>query len=137
MRPRDAPRRARDRDRAPAPSFLVLLPPFRPAPRDAGPRARRPSRVLLLLPRAGPLPRFGPQPTRSAMGFAEHFIGVDDDAKCAIYCSSGWEAAPKVLLVLQNAVGSCPGVWSRSLCISHGLAFGSMIPCLERALGEG
>ena len=29
-------------------------------------------------------------------------IGVDDDAKCAIYCSAGWEAAPKVLLVLQD-----------------------------------
>ena len=71
------------------------------------------------------------------MGFAEHFIGVDDDAKCAIFCSAGWEAAPKLLLVLQNAVGSRPGLWSRSLCVSHGLGAGSMLPCLERALAEG
>jgi len=37
----------------------------------------------------------------------------------------------------QNAVGARPGLWSRSLALSHGLKHGSMLPAVERALAEG
>jgi hypothetical protein len=34
-------------------------------------------------------------------------------------------------------VGGQAGLWSRSLCFSHGLAAGSMLACVQRALAEG
>ena len=67
----------------------------------------------------------------------EFLPDADSTAKCAIFVSEGWESEDKLLLILQNAVGARPGLWSRSLCLSHGLTKGSMLPCVERARAEG
>ena len=78
------------------------------------------------------------QSSLDGMGFQCHAIPeVEAEAKCCIYMSSNWSIAPKLLLILQNQVGSKPGLWSRSLCLSHGLSTGSMLPCLTRALADG
>ena len=73
-----------------------------------------------------------------ALGLVQEFLpDADSTAKCAIFVSEGWESEDKLLLILQNAVGARPGLWSRSLCLSHGLTKGSMLPCVERARAEG
>ncbi|GMI26863.1 hypothetical protein TeGR_g2543, partial [Tetraparma gracilis] len=43
----------------------------------------------------------------------------------------------KLLVVLQNHVGSQPGIWSRSLCMDNGLNAGSMLPTLLKAASLG
>eukprot|EP00614_Pseudopedinella_elastica_P030399 CAMPEP_0172641112 /NCGR_PEP_ID=MMETSP1068-20121228/225878_1 /TAXON_ID=35684 /ORGANISM="Pseudopedinella elastica, Strain CCMP716" /LENGTH=452 /DNA_ID=CAMNT_0013454619 /DNA_START=136 /DNA_END=1491 /DNA_ORIENTATION=- len=58
-------------------------------------------------------------------------------ARCPIYTTKDWEKRPRLLLVLVNQVGGQAGVWSRSLCLDHGLKAGSMLGCLERAHEEG
>ena len=73
-----------------------------------------------------------------ALGLVQEYLpDADSAARCAIFVSEGWENDEKLLLVLQNAVGARPGLWSRSLCLSHGLTKGSMLPCVERARAEG
>ena len=69
------------------------------------------------------------------LGLSEVYLPDDDaEARCAIFASADWEKKEQLLLVLQNAVGARPGLWSRSLCLSHGMTRGSMLPCIEQAL---
>lgn len=43
--------------------------------------------------------------TMLAMGFYERWIPHEEaDAKCPIYCTEGWEASPKLLVVIINQV---------------------------------
>jgi len=66
----------------------------------------------------------------------QHWIPAgeeDTPAKCDVLLSRNWETAPKLLVVLQNHVGSQLGMWSRSTCVAKGLRAGSMLPFLEQA----
>eukprot|EP00624_Nannochloropsis_granulata_P001196 evm.model.NODE_15513_length_34403_cov_16.618464.2 len=66
----------------------------------------------------------------------QHWIPASEDdtpAKCDILLSRNWETAPKLLVILQNHVGSQLGMWSRSTCMAKGLRAGSMLPFLEQA----
>ena len=70
-------------------------------------------------------------------GLVEHWIpDAEDDARCNIFLTP-LDKATKLLVILQNQVGSKPGVWSRSLCLSQGLKAGSMMECIERGLRLG
>jgi len=76
--------------------------------------------------------------TMLSMGFHEKWIPHEEaEAKCPIYCTEGWESAPKLLVVIINQVGSQAGLWSRSLCFSHGLKSGSMLEYLQHAIDAG
>jgi len=45
--------------------------------------------------------------------------------------------ATKLIIIIQNQVGSRPGVWSRSLCLTRGLHVGGMVTAIERAKSAG
>lgn len=64
----------------------------------------------------------------------------DDDAaeyQTSILASKDWTLASKLLLIINNSPGSLIGIFSRSTCMDSGFSKGSMIPYIERALGEG
>ena len=43
-----------------------------------------------------------------SLGFREVWIPEESStARCPIYCSKGWEAAPRLLVILTNQVGAC------------------------------
>lgn len=58
-------------------------------------------------------------------------------ARCDILVSAEWQTAAKLLIILQNNVGSQLGVWSRSICVSKGLRAGSTLSFLEKAYEAG
>jgi hypothetical protein len=77
------------------------------------------------------------QARMKALGLVEHWIpDSDDDARCNIFVSD-LSAATKLIVILQNQVGSKPGLWSRSLCLMKGLRDGSMLTAIEQALRSG
>ena len=89
-----------------------------------------------------------------SMGLAEHWIpDNEDEARCNIFMSD-LSTSTKLLIILQNQVclfvfyfvncvwlrpqvGSKPGLWSRSLCLTKGLHVGGMITAIERAISAG
>lgn len=72
-----------------------------------------------------------------ALGLIEHWLpDNEDEARCKIF-TSDLSASTKLVIMLQNQVGSKPGIWSRSLCLSQGLHAGSMLDAIERAKSEG
>mmetsp|Transcript_5547 Transcript_5547/g.17493 ORF Transcript_5547/g.17493 Transcript_5547/m.17493 type:complete len:614 (-) Transcript_5547:923-2764(-) len=71
------------------------------------------------------------------LGLLEYWLpDADEEARCNIFASDLHHAS-KLLVILHNQVGSKPGIWSRSLCLSHGLKVGSMIDAIQRALEFG
>lgn len=80
------------------------------------------------------------QKLRHDYGFVEIWVPqdeVENEAKCSVLMTDDWQNCEKLLVILQNAVGSQLGVWSRTLCLQDGLARGSMLPYVERARREG
>mmetsp|Transcript_22774 Transcript_22774/g.26771 ORF Transcript_22774/g.26771 Transcript_22774/m.26771 type:complete len:700 (-) Transcript_22774:222-2321(-) len=72
------------------------------------------------------------------LGFKELWIPDEEAvAKCPYYVTNGWEKSERLLIILTNQVGGHAGIWSRSLCFSHGLRAGSMLECFERGIKEG
>mmetsp|Transcript_21890 Transcript_21890/g.68550 ORF Transcript_21890/g.68550 Transcript_21890/m.68550 type:complete len:188 (+) Transcript_21890:44-607(+) len=70
------------------------------------------------------------------LGLVEHWIpDAEEEARCNIFVSN-LDSPSKLLLILQNQVGSKPGIWSRSLCLTQGLEVGSMLSTIERALNH-
>jgi hypothetical protein len=63
--------------------------------------------------------------------------GEDVACRCSILMSYGWEVAERLLIVMQNQVGSQLGIWSRGACLESGIQRGSMIPFVEAARREG
>ena len=61
----------------------------------------------------------------------------DDDGVSSILVSSNYLTATRALVIIQNAVGSIMGVFSRSVCIDEGLDRGSMLPYVRVALKQG
>jgi len=61
----------------------------------------------------------------------------DEQAVSSILVSANWQEAKRALLIIQNAVGSVLGVFSRSVCMDQGLDRGSMIPYVREALDLG
>jgi len=61
---------------------------------------------------------------------------ADDDERpsTSILVSHDWESKEKLLIISTNASGSYLGIWSRSLCFSDGLAKGSMISYISKAI---
>jgi hypothetical protein len=53
---------------------------------------------------------------------------ADAEARCDFFASKNVATADKMLVIVQNKKKQMPGVWSRGLCISHGLDSGSMLP---------
>lgn len=75
---------------------------------------------------------------RIRFDMVEAWIPSDDtQIKCDILLSRNYETADKLLVLVQNHVGSQMGMWSRSTCLSEGLRKGSMIPILEMAEEKG
>lgn len=72
------------------------------------------------------------------MGFESLAIPDDEQlASTSIFASSNWQVAERLLIIVQNAVGSLMGIFSRSLCLDEGLSKGSMLPYVERAIAAG
>jgi len=72
-----------------------------------------------------------------SLGLMEYWIpDGEDSARCKIF-TSDLTSCTKLLIILQNQVGSKPGLWSRSLCLSRGLHAGSMLTAIERATSAG
>jgi hypothetical protein len=61
----------------------------------------------------------------------------DEAAVSSILVSANWQIARKAVVIIQNAVGSLLGVFSRSVCLDQGLDRGSMIPYVREALDLG
>jgi len=61
----------------------------------------------------------------------------NQEVKCSILLSRQWRRCDRLLVLLQNHVGSIVGMWSRSTCLQQGLRKGSMIPFLEKAYEGG
>ncbi|GMI21854.1 hypothetical protein TrCOL_g53 [Triparma columacea] len=75
---------------------------------------------------------------KTQLHFTEHWIPSDEGAgNCCIYLTENITSCSKLLVVLQNHVGSQPGIWSRSLCMDNGLNAGSMLPTLHKAASLG
>lgn len=51
-----------------------------------------------------------------------------------ILVSQDWTEKEKLLIFVQNQSGGYIGIWSRSLCFDQGLARGTMIPYISKAL---
>jgi serum/glucocorticoid-regulated kinase 2 len=72
-----------------------------------------------------------------SLGLIEHWIpDVEEEARCNIFISD-LAHSTKLLIILQNQVGSKPGLWSRSLCLAKGLHAGGMLTTIQRALCAG
>ena len=70
-------------------------------------------------------------------GMEEHFVpDAEAPAKSSVFLSPGWEQAATLVVVLQNQVGSRPGLWSRSLALSHGIGQASALDAVTMALGK-
>lgn len=69
----------------------------------------------------------------------ERIIIPDDEAaiSTSILATSDWQTNPKLLIIIQNSVGSMMGIFSRSLCLEQGLSKGSMLPYIDRAKRNG
>jgi hypothetical protein len=59
------------------------------------------------------------------------------DAVSSILVTSNYQSACKALVIIQNAVGSILGIFSRSMCMDQGLDYGSMIPFVREAIKAG
>ncbi len=71
-------------------------------------------------------------------GFEMLMIPDDETAvNTSILVTSDWLTNPNILVVVQNAVSSMMGIFSRSLCLEQGLSKGSMIPYIDRARRAG
>ena len=72
------------------------------------------------------------------LGF-ERIAIPDDEAEIStsILVTSDWQSNPKLLVIIQNAVGAMMGIFSRSLCLEQGLSKGSMLPYITRAKSSG
>jgi hypothetical protein len=55
----------------------------------------------------------------------------DAAVRCDFFTSSNVSSAETILVIVQNGKKQMPGVWSRGLCISHGLEFGSVLPFVD------
>lgn len=72
------------------------------------------------------------------LGFESLNIPADDEEiSTSILASSDWQTSDKLLIIIQNAVGSLMGIFSRSLCLDEGLTKGSMLPYVTRAREAG
>lgn len=69
----------------------------------------------------------------------EKIIIPDDESNIStsILVTSDWQVNVKLLIIIQNSVGSMMGIFSRSLCLEQGLSKGSMLPYIERAKRAG
>jgi tRNA A-37 threonylcarbamoyl transferase component Bud32 len=69
----------------------------------------------------------------------ERIIIPDDEAPIStfILATSDWLSNPRLLIIIQNSVGSMMGIFSRSLCLEQGLSKGSMLPYIDRAKRNG
>jgi len=72
-----------------------------------------------------------------SLGLVEHWIpDSEDEARCNIF-TSDLSSSTRLLVILQNQVGSKPGLWSRSLCLTRGLHVGSMLTAIKHAISAG
>jgi serine/threonine protein kinase len=72
------------------------------------------------------------------MGFESLTIPADDEEiSTSVLASSDWQTSDKLLVIIQNAVGSLMGIFSRSLCLDEGLSKGTMLPYIKRAQEAG
>jgi tRNA A-37 threonylcarbamoyl transferase component Bud32 len=69
----------------------------------------------------------------------ERIIIPDDEApiSTSILATTDWLTNPRLLIIIQNSVGSMMGIFSRSLCLEQGLSKGSMLPYIDRAKRNG
>lgn len=88
------------------------------------------------------------------LGFVQHFVPATSETtgtpQCGIFLSPNWQHCHRLLLILTNARGLQPGIWSRSLVLeahaksSDGrqpnpmmIVNGSMLPYCQAALEQG
>jgi serum/glucocorticoid-regulated kinase 2 len=66
-----------------------------------------------------------------------HIPSPKAKAKCDFFLPRNCDQREKLLVIVQSKRNSAPGVWSRGLCISHGLNVGSMLPYVIEAQIKG
>mmetsp|Transcript_21884 Transcript_21884/g.31883 ORF Transcript_21884/g.31883 Transcript_21884/m.31883 type:complete len:736 (+) Transcript_21884:44-2251(+) len=72
------------------------------------------------------------------MNFEEILIPDDEsEISTSILVTNDWQTNTRLLLVIQNAVGSLMGIFSRTLCLEQGLSKGSMLPYIKHARRAG
>lgn len=59
---------------------------------------------------------------------------ADPYLSTTILASNNWKNASKLLIIIQNSIGSQIGLFSRSICLEQGLRKGSMISYLQSAI---
>lgn len=64
-------------------------------------------------------------------------LGSQTGPQCPIYVSPGFDAADKVLLLIQGSGRVRVGVWGCALCINKDLDQGTMVPYVRRAAEQG
>ena len=77
---------------------------------------------------------------RKEFGLVEKWVPEDagpGEARCAAWISEDLASKRAVVALLQNKVGSKPGIWSRSLCKQVGLKEGTMIETIEKCVSSG
>ena len=82
--------------------------------------------------------RFVEEKIVSDFGFERVFI-PDDEAEIStsFLVTSDYQSKTKLLVIVQNAVGSMMGIFSRSICLESGLSKGSMLPYIAKAKADG
>lgn len=74
----------------------------------------------------------------SEYGFEQIMIPDDEtEVSTSILVTSDWLVNSKLLIIVQNAVGSYMGIFSRTLCLDEGLSKGSMLLYIQRARKAG
>jgi serum/glucocorticoid-regulated kinase 2 len=61
----------------------------------------------------------------------------DVPAHCEIFMSSDFATRKHLLVLVACKRDTPPGIWSRGLCLSHGLDVGSMLPVIKKAIEAG
>ena len=61
----------------------------------------------------------------------------DVPAHCEIFMSSDFATRKHLLVLVVCKRDTPPGIWSRGLCLSHGLDVGSMLPVIKKAIEAG
>ena len=67
----------------------------------------------------------------------ESIPSADAPAHCEVFLSNDYAERENLLVLVATKRDTPPGIWSRGLCLSHGLDVGSMLPVIKVATAAG
>ena len=71
-------------------------------------------------------------------GLVKQCIPSPEEAEhCEVFLSSDYAERKSLLVLVAAKRETPPGLWSRGLCLSHGLDVGSMLPIIQTATKAG